>query len=82
MRTCRKLASESAEPTSCPATCHSTPDSVPAALNHPTPAGLPLMNKRVYETEQKMAELRDSAYDKMEAKNDARNQRLKGPTFQ
>jgi hypothetical protein len=31
----------------------------------------------VYATEQKMAELRDGQYDSMEAKNDARNARLK-----
>ena len=46
----------------------------------PTPAGLPLLNRRVYATEQKMAELRDGQYDPMEAKNDARNARLKRHT--
>lgn len=42
-------------------------------------AGLPLMNKTVYATEQKMAALRDAQYDPQEAKNEARNQRLQGP---
>ncbi|KAL4437360.1 hypothetical protein ABPG75_004499 [Micractinium tetrahymenae] len=42
-------------------------------------AGLPLMNKTVYATEQKMAALRDGQYDPQEAKNEARNQRLQGP---
>jgi hypothetical protein len=39
-------------------------------------AGLPLMNKRVYATEQKMAEMRDNQYDAMDFKNEARNARL------
>ncbi|KAI7837161.1 hypothetical protein COHA_008955 [Chlorella ohadii] len=44
-------------------------------------AAMPLMNKKVYDTEQKMAALRDGQYDPMEAKNEARNQRLQGPKF-
>jgi cell division protein FtsL len=45
-------------------------------------SAMPLMNKKVYDTEQKMAALRDGQYvDPMEAKNEARNQRLQGPTF-
>lgn len=39
-------------------------------------SGLPMMNRRVYETEQQMAQLRDGQYDAMEFKNDARNARL------
>lgn len=39
-----------------------------------TIAGLPLLNKTVYEREQQVARMRDEAYD---AKNMARDERLK-----
>ena len=39
--------------------------------------GLPLLNKRVYQTEQQMAHLRDTQYDSMDAKSHARDSRLR-----
>jgi hypothetical protein len=73
----RALAPTGSHPTPHPSR---RPLSIPTTWPAPTPAGLPLLNRRVYATEQKMAELRDGQYDPMEAKNDARNARLKRHT--